>query len=84
MKKNKHDILAIGGEKDFQCHPDDTRLISQISPSQTDIHIIGNMDHTLREQVGIPSIMSYAPSCKEPIIQEVNEKIYHWLTYKDS
>jgi len=79
LKNNMHPILAIGGEKDFQCHPDDTLLIPEISPSKTEVYIIEGMDHTLRYQKEEPSILSYAASCSSPIMQEVNEKIYTWL-----
>lgn len=79
LKSNELPILAIGGDKDFQCHPDDTLLISSISRSETEAHIIKNMDHTLRYQEGEPSIMSYAASCSAPIVQEVNERVCAWL-----
>ncbi len=57
LKNSGHPILAIGGGKDFQCHPDDTLLISEE-----------------------PSILSYANSCSSPIMQEVNERIYEWIS----
>lgn len=40
LKNTKHPILAIGGSKDFQCHPDDTLLIPEISPSQAKLMLI--------------------------------------------
>jgi uncharacterized protein len=79
LKITRHPILAIGGSKDFQCHPDDTLLIPKISPSQSDVHIIKNMDHMLRLQTGESSILSYASSCHAPITQEVNEIICAWI-----
>ncbi|MEI5638743.1 MULTISPECIES: alpha/beta hydrolase [unclassified Pseudoalteromonas] len=79
LQKTQHPILAIGGSKDFQCHPDDTLLISKISPSQTETHIIEDMDHTLRLQREEATIMSYANSCSEPIMPEINEKVYAWI-----
>ncbi|WP_245560619.1 alpha/beta hydrolase family protein [Colwellia piezophila] len=86
LKNTEHPILAIGGSKDFQCHPDDTLLIPNISPNKTDVHIIENMDHMLRHQTEEPSILSYAKSCNYPIVPEVNEIIYSWIinqnTYK--
>lgn len=80
LKNTRHPILAIGGSKDFQCHPDDTLLIPEISPSQTETYIIEDMDHTLRFQKEEPSILSYATSCSSPIMPEVNERIYGWLS----
>jgi alpha/beta superfamily hydrolase len=79
LKNTGHPILAIGGSKDFQCHPDDTLLIPSISSSQSDVHIIENMDHMLRIQTGESSILSYASSCNAPIVQEINEIICSWI-----
>ncbi|MBA6371456.1 alpha/beta fold hydrolase [Colwellia sp. BRX8-4] len=79
LKNTEHPILAIGGSKDFQCHPDDTLLIPSISSSQSDVHIIENMDHMLRVQTEESSILSYASSCNEPIVKEVNEIICSWI-----
>jgi uncharacterized protein len=80
LKNSTLPILAIGGGKDFQCHPDDTLLISKISPSQSEVHIIADMDHMLRHQSGEPSILSYASSAKIPIVPKVNELIYAWIS----
>lgn len=82
LKNTRHPILAIGGSKDFQCHPDDTLLIPEISPSQTEVYIVEDMDHMLRFQKEEPSILSYAKSCSSPIMQEVNERIYAWISNK--
>ncbi len=79
LKNTLHPILAIGGSKDFQCHPDDTRLILEIAPGPAEIHIIENMDHMLRLQTGESSILSYAKSCGEPIVPEVGEIICSWI-----
>ena len=56
-----------------------TLLISEISPNQTEVHIVEDMDHMLRCQKEEPSILSYAASCSSPMMQEVNERIYAWL-----
>lgn len=79
LKNTKQPILAIGGSKDFQCHPDDTLLIANISSSKTDVHIIKDMDHMLRLQTGEPSILSYTSSCDAPIAQEVKALVYSWI-----
>lgn len=84
LKNNMHPILAIGGQKDFQCHPDDTLLISEISPGKTEVYIIENMDHTLRYQKEEPSILSYSASCSSPILKDVNEIIYTWLSNQEA
>ncbi len=84
LKKTGHPILAIGGSKDFQCHPDDTLLISELSPHQTETYIIEGMDHMLRFQKEEPSILSYANSCNSPVMLEVNERIYAWLVNQEA
>ena len=73
-------ILAIGGEKDFQCHPDDTKLIAQVTRASTSTLIIKNMDHTLRLQTGLPSLASYKHACKNDIIPEVAIQLINWLS----
>ncbi|QLE87806.1 lysophospholipase [Shewanella sp. Scap07] len=79
LKSTQHPILAIGGSKDFQCHPDDTLLIPQISPSLVEVHVIEGMDHTLRFQKHQPSMSSYTRSCASPIMDEVNQRIVEWI-----
>lgn len=73
-------ILAIGGEKDFQCHPDDTKLIDKVTKASTSTHIIENMDHTLRLQTGLPSLASYKHACKNDIMPEVAIQLRNWLS----
>ena len=67
-------------KKAIESNPDDTLLISEVSPSQTETYIIEGMDHMLRFQKEKPSILSYANSCSSPIMQEVNERIYEWIS----
>ena len=79
LKQTKLPILAIGGGKDFQCHPDDTRLIPTVSTGDSETHIIEDMDHMLRLQEGDPSILSYRDSGKKPMVLEVKELISNWM-----
>ncbi|GMM84607.1 alpha/beta hydrolase family protein [Pseudoalteromonas sp. MTN2-4] len=73
-------ILAIGGEKDFQCHSDDTKLIDKVTKASTSTHIIENMDHTLRLQTGLPSLASYKNAGKNDIMPEVAIQLNDWLS----
>ncbi|MFN3882584.1 MAG: alpha/beta hydrolase family protein [Nitrincola lacisaponensis] len=82
LKINKLPILAIGGAKDFQCHPDDTRQIPSISLGETTVHIIENMDHMLRSQEENPTLLSYKDAGKKPVMQEVKELISNWVRSK--
>lgn len=79
LKANKLPILAIGGSKDFQCHPDDTLQIPSITTSETTVYIIENMDHTLRYQEAEPSLLSYRNTDKTTMMQEVKERVSHWI-----
>lgn len=82
LRKNKLPILAIGGSKDFQCHPDDTRQIQSISSSETTVHIIENMDHMLRSQEDAPTLLSYKGAGEKPIMKEAKELISDWVRSK--
>ncbi|WP_394205380.1 alpha/beta hydrolase [Shewanella waksmanii] len=79
LKTTTHPILAIGGSKDFQCHPDDTLLIPKVSSAQVEAHVVDGMDHTLRLQTQQPSMLSYARSCSSPVMEEVNQRILVWI-----
>lgn len=72
-------IIAIGGEKDFQCHPDDTLLIPKVTQAQACVHIVKNMDHTLRLQTGSPSLASYKSAAEEDILSQVPKHVTTWL-----
>lgn len=82
LKMNRLPILAIGGSKDFQCHPDDTRQIASITASEVTVHIIENMDHMLRNQEGEPTLLSYRDAGKRPMVQEVKELVSNWVKFK--
>jgi hypothetical protein len=72
-------ILALGGEKDFQCHPDDTRKVASTTQAPVTSHVFDNMDHMLRHQNGLPSLASYRTAASEPIISGVVEHAAKWL-----
>jgi hypothetical protein len=63
----------------FQCHPDDTRLIPSISPSESEIHIIDDMDHMLRLQQGEPTLLSYADAGTKPMVRDVKDLVCSWV-----
>ncbi|MCH8542149.1 MAG: alpha/beta hydrolase [Alcanivorax sp.] len=72
-------ILAIGGTKDFQCHPDDTCEIPSVSLGETTVHIIENMDHMLRYQEGDPTLLGYKDAAQRPMIYQVKELVSGWV-----
>lgn len=82
LRKSQHPVLAIGGGKDFQCHPDDTRQIPFVTPGETSVHIIDNMDHMLRAQEGAPTLLSYKDSGKMPMVPTVNALVSGWIKSK--
>lgn len=72
-------ILALGGEKDFQCHPDDTRQVASTTQASVTSHVFDNMDHMLRHQTGLPSLASYRTAASESIMPGVVEHTAKWL-----
>jgi pimeloyl-ACP methyl ester carboxylesterase len=84
LKINELPILAIGGSKDFQCHPDDTRQIPSITASEATVHIIENMDHMLRNQEGEPTLLSYRDAGKTPMVKEGKALVSDWVKFKSS
>lgn len=84
LRETRLPVLAIGGGKDFQCHPDDTRQIPSITPGEATIHILDNMDHTLRAQQGEPTLLSYKDAAKVPMMPAVNTLVADWIKDKIS
>lgn len=72
-------ILAIGGGKDFQCLPEDTGQIAQLSPGPVTTRIIPDMNHMLRSQQEEPTMLNYKTQSDEPVQDEVHRTIAHWV-----
>ena len=72
--------LVIGGEKDFQCYPEDVAKIEKLIPAAVESHVIENMSHLLRYEPGPPSIFTYKDQLKQDLLPEIPRIIEAWLT----
>lgn len=72
-------ILAIGGGKDFQCLPEDTRLIAGTTSAPVQVAIVESMNHLLRNQQGAPSMLRYKAQSDEPLASEVGSLVVDWI-----
>ena len=72
--------MIIGGGKDFQCYPKHVAEIEALIAAPVEAHVIENMSHLLREELGAPSIFTYKDQLKHDILPEVPKLIGAWLT----
>ncbi|WP_047150696.1 alpha/beta hydrolase family protein [Aneurinibacillus tyrosinisolvens] len=75
--------LAITGAKDIQVVPEQARVIAETVQGESEYHIIPEVNHILRKQSGIPSILTliktYKKQVQEPIDDAFLEPIAQWL-----
>ena len=76
----KTSVLAIGGEKDIQCLPDDVAKIAEVSPSDVSTHVIANLTHLLRFESDEPSFLNYGKLLKRPMENLVCELVSNWIS----
>lgn len=72
-------ILALAGEKDFQCTPSDVYKIAGVVQGEYEFHIIEDMSHMLRSEPGEACVFNYAAQLKQPIEPKVLTLICGWL-----
>jgi len=71
--------LAIGGEKDLQCPPEDTQRLAGLVQAPVESHILSNLTHILRIDEDEPSTFKYKKLSEEPVDSRVPELILGWL-----
>jgi len=71
--------LAIGGEKDLQCPPEDTEKVAGLVNASVEFHILSHLTHILRIDEASPSTFRYKQLSQEPIDARVPELILSWL-----
>lgn len=71
-------ILAIGGEKDLQCDPNDVNRIVKLTKGAVSAHIIKNLTHILRFDEQQPSFLRTAELTKKPMESIVLDLIVEW------
>jgi len=71
--------LAIGGEKDLQCRPEDTKNLTELVNGPVEFHILSNLTHILRVDEEPPSTFKYKQLSEDPIDPRVPELVLQWL-----
>jgi len=79
FSKVKVPTLAIGGEKDLQCLPEDTQKLAGLVQAPVDSHVLSDLTHILRTDEEEPSTFRYKKLSEEPIDSRVPELILSWL-----
>ncbi|MFK7864506.1 MAG: alpha/beta hydrolase family protein [Pseudohongiellaceae bacterium] len=72
-------VLAIAGEKDFQCLPSDIDRIGKVVGGEYEHHTVENMSHLLRNEPGEFSVFNYAEQLKHSIEPKVLTLVCRWL-----
>lgn len=72
-------VLAITGAKDLQVDPADLDRMRELIPGDFEAHVIPNLTHLLRCELGEPSLRSYKRQIHEPIDPRVTDYIRTWV-----
>lgn len=73
-------LLAISGESDLQCNPEDAARIAKTVRSPVEHHLVPNVTHVLHLDEGAPSILGTAKLLEQPLAPRVLELVADWLT----
>lgn len=77
-------VIAITGTKDIQVRPTDARKICELVQGESEHYLINDMTHILRKTTAKPQMSTilkdYKQQVKEPIDQELKDKVGEWLT----
>ena len=73
-------ILAITGSKDLQVDPADISLMKEVVPTPFTGHVVDDVTHLLRSEVGPPSVRTYKKQARRPIDQNVATLVTDWMT----
>lgn len=76
-------VLAIAGDKDFQADPEKTKRIGEYVKGDAKVHVIKNMDHSLKRFEGEFKSLEFKNNYKEgagkPLHPELEEIIVNWM-----
>jgi pimeloyl-ACP methyl ester carboxylesterase len=72
-------VLAITGSKDLQVDADDVERICGLVPSDCSGHVVDDITHLLRREIGPPSVRTYKKQAKRPLDAEVLELVTNWI-----
>ncbi|MED2041250.1 alpha/beta hydrolase, partial [Bacillus wiedmannii] len=76
-------VLAIAGDKDFQANPEKAKRIGNYVKGDSEVHVIKNMDHTLKYFEGDFKALEfkkiYAEGANKPVHPQLKEIIVNWM-----
>ncbi|MGG0301063.1 alpha/beta hydrolase [Bacillus albus] len=76
-------VLAIAGDKDFQANPEKAKRIGDYVQGDSEVHVIKNMDHSLKYFEGDFKVLEfkkiYAESADKPLHPELEGIIVNWM-----
>ncbi|MDR2996063.1 alpha/beta hydrolase [Bacillus cereus] len=76
-------VLAIAGDKDFQANPEKAKRIGDYVKGDSEVHVIKNMDHTLKYFEGDFKALEfkkiYAEGAAKPLHPRLEEIIVNWM-----
>ncbi|WP_052760584.1 alpha/beta hydrolase family protein [Bacillus cereus] len=76
-------VLAIAGDKDFQANPEKAKRIGNYVKGDSEVHVIKNMDHTLKYFEGDFKALEfkkiYVESADKPLHPELEGIIVNWM-----
>lgn len=76
-------VLAIAGDKDFQANPEKAKRIGDYVQGDSEVHVIKNMDHTLKYFEGDFKALQfkkiYTEGADKPLHPELEGIIVNWM-----
>ncbi|MGG0077787.1 alpha/beta hydrolase [Bacillus wiedmannii] len=76
-------VLAIAGDKDFQANPEKAKRIGDYVKGDYEVHVIKNMDHTLKYFEGDFKALEfkkiYVEGADKPLHPQLEEIITNWM-----
>lgn len=73
-------VLAITGSKDFQTNPESVNRVPGLVQGEAEIHIIPDMDHSLKEYDGEIMVLGYKKQYRREIEQPLHPQLQKILT----
>ena len=77
-------VLAIAGDKDFQANPEKAKRIGDYVKGDSEVHVIKNMDHSLKIFEGEFKVLELQKNYKEgagkPLHPMLEEIIVNWIS----
>jgi pimeloyl-ACP methyl ester carboxylesterase len=79
MPKVHVPVLAITGSKDIQVDPADLGRMAELIKGEFEWHIVPNVTHILRAELGEPTLSTYKEQVRQPVDERILKLISEWL-----